>query len=157
MNNGYEKLFIQSIINVLENVAFIFPVPIEDTASDSCKLDGHKCICVDFQGPYQGKLFFCISESLSKVIAANMLGLDESEDGLEKKSIDASKEVVNIMCGNILVSLYGEEPVFDLGTPYLVEETERNLCSAGDYNITDVCLEVDGEIIKCIFAVKSKN
>ena len=31
--------------------------------------------------------------------------------------LDALKELVNLICGELTVALFGEEPVFDLGVP----------------------------------------
>ena len=49
--------------------------------------------------------------------AANVLGVETVDEAAEAHASDALRELLNITCGRFLTSLYGEEPVFDLGPP----------------------------------------
>ena len=49
-------------------------------------------------------------------LAANILGMD-SEDADDNYTYDAIKELTNILCGQFITSLFGEDMIFDLSPP----------------------------------------
>ena len=58
-----------------------------------------------------------VPNSLSKEIAANVLGLEPDDDLVREGAGDALKELLNVTCGHILTSLLGTKMVFDLSAP----------------------------------------
>ena len=75
------------------------------------------------------------------LVSANMLGTDEDSDDASEASIDALKEALNIFCGNLLTEMAGEEPVFDLGTPQVLESLSE---MSGTDLAVETWLEADG-------------
>jgi len=75
-------------------------------------------VMITFTGKTQGAISLTAPEGLCREMAANILGVDEGE--LNKQSgEDAIKELVNILCGELTVRLYGDKEVFNLTVPCL--------------------------------------
>lgn len=74
-----------------------------------------------FKGPRTGKLTLTVSRKVMTELAMNMLGeLDEGESP-DEKGRDAVKEILNMICGNLLTLWEGEDPVFNLSPPEIIE------------------------------------
>ncbi len=61
---------------------------------------------------------------LSAELAVNILGVDDEDELEEGDAADAVKELVNVICGQLLTSMFGTETVFQLTIP-TVEELDR--------------------------------
>lgn len=104
------------LIDVLERFAFALgdpadPAEIAPPAEPACLAR------MTFSGPFTGSLALLMPAALGGEIAANMLGLDPGDPALERHATDAIKEILNVVCGNLLTELAGEDPVFDLSVP----------------------------------------
>jgi hypothetical protein len=64
-----------------------------------------------------GSLTLVMPEAMAVEIAANFLGVDADDPAADVAARDALKELLNIVCGNVLTALYGQEAVFDLEIP----------------------------------------
>ncbi len=106
-----------------EMLALMFLMPEED--ADGFDQKPTKVVRVDFAGPFNGTLFLAVSESMLPELAGNMLGLldDGTGPSLEQQH-DALKELINVICGNVLPSLAGTEPVFQVCAPELCETAD---------------------------------
>ena len=58
-------------------------------------------------------------QSACREIALNFLGLDDDANIEDESAHDAFKEILNIMCGQMLTAIAGDEPIFQLGMPEL--------------------------------------
>jgi len=147
MKQSYREFLGESLMEVLEQVAFLFPVPAETDKWNDLSINNGSTLCfgITFEGPVTGRIFLLISEMLTKEIAANMLGIDEEDPDVQQKSIDATKEILNILCGNLLPKIYGKEPVFHLCTPYIIDEFENEEIEID--SIDKISLDVDGNLI----------
>jgi chemotaxis protein CheY-P-specific phosphatase CheC len=72
---------------------------------------------MEFAGPFTGALILMAPRAFCDQTAANVLGLEADEPEAQRGAEDALKELLNIACGNLLTTLAGEEPVFDLSIP----------------------------------------
>ena len=73
---------------------------------------------VSFAGYASGYCELWASKEIAKMIASNMLGLfDDNCDTINQVCLDALKETLNILCGNILTECAGSEPIFNLDPP----------------------------------------
>lgn len=155
MNQDHANILTESAMEVLEMIAYLCPLPVtEETGSNGLDSKGKSnCIGITFQGPVSGKLFITLPDLLSRIIAANMLGIDENDPELQQKSIDATKELLNIICGNVLPKLYGEKVLFRLGSPYLIENVESEITENNYSNIQIARLMVDEHLVTCIMVV----
>lgn len=120
MENEQRDTFIKVLEAVLEQLAFMFG---EAVTKDEMRVEGEKYLHVNmkFKGKQSGNLGVAIPADLSTVLASNILGLDEEEEVPSEKAIDALKEFLNIVCGQLLTTVYGDEPVFDLTVPKVSE------------------------------------
>ncbi len=102
---------------ILEEAAFIFTdelSPEDRPHVDSWKADG---VRLDFKGNPSGHLHMWASDGFAVYAASNMLGIDPDAEHAKEKGMDALKEILNMVVGNLITELYGESPVFDLGLP----------------------------------------
>jgi chemotaxis protein CheY-P-specific phosphatase CheC len=96
----------------------VFMVPEDATAEDFLSaeetfLGGS----MSFTGELNGSLVIAMPEGLAREIAANFLGVDADDESVDVAFPDALKEMLNIICGNMLTAMCGEHPVFNLTIP----------------------------------------
>lgn len=124
---NFDRTAIQATFDeVLEKLAFMFvdvvhPEQIE--AVEEPLLKGE----MRFKGPMQGSIAILAPASLTLELASNILGLDPEEIHLFPNGVDALGELLNVVCGHILTTIAGEEPVFELSVP------ETNTIDAGQW------------------------
>ena len=120
MENDRKELLVRVLEVVLEQLAFMFG---EAVTKEEMITEGEKYLhaTMSYKGLQSGSLGVAIPAEMSVVLAANILGIDEGEEVASEKSIDALKELLNIFCGQMLTTVYGEEPVFDLSVPEVKE------------------------------------
>ena len=155
MNQQYNEIITESIVDIFEKVAFLFPMPVEepgDVSPEECSQN--ICLGIKFTGHRNGDFILSLPKELTKEISANMLGVDEDDPDVEQKSIDAAKEILNIVCGNMLPKIYGEDPVFHLSAPYIAENMDENVSESGSDNFAKIQLDVDDSIVTVVFAVE---
>ena len=70
-----------------------------------------------YSGGMTGSISLIVPDDVCPEIAANVLGKDPDDAIVAAQSADALKEVLNVLCGNILTAVAGESPVFDLSVP----------------------------------------
>ncbi len=111
----------QTVVNdtlceVLENFAFMFgegcsKKKLPEGASQYLRAE------IGFKGEVCGKIAMGVSANMCPELAANILGLDADDDLAAERAGDALKEVLNIICGQVLTTVAGDEPIFDLTVP----------------------------------------
>ncbi len=75
-------------------------------------------VFISYKGDRAGAIILIVSAETAKILAYNILGIDEDEEDLPfESSMDALKELLNTICGQFITSRYGDEPVFDLTVP----------------------------------------
>lgn len=147
-----KQVVAEVVCNVLEQMAFMFGDPMElDEISEA---DGEGVLArMQFKGPFTGSMTLAAPEELCPMLAENMLGVEPDDDRAQEKAHDALKELLNVCCGNVLTSLAGEEPVFDLTVPEVrsldagewqaIVEDERNVGLSVDDCPVMVRLEIE--------------
>jgi hypothetical protein len=139
------------------SLAFLF-VMNEDEA-DQQQQGEPLVVCVDFSGPLNGALFVAVPEGMLPELTCNMLGFEEGAEppGMEVQT-DALKELLNVVCGNLLPEIAGAEAVFKvhaprLATENLIPETFQDLPPVGrstlytEYGKLDLCLFLDNHAL----------
>jgi CheY-specific phosphatase CheX len=101
--------------DVLERFTFMFTETEGDTPAFPAGNDPLQAT-IRFQGKGSGVLTVVAPRSLCQEMAANVLGMDAAEIG-ESAAEDALKELINIICGTLTWSLYGDREVFRLSVP----------------------------------------
>lgn len=116
MNAAISARLAEVTTDTLERLAFIFASPVVDApAAEESALE---TVRVDFSGAFTGGLELSLSASVLAELAANMLGADEGLTLTVDEQRDALKELVNVVCGNLLPAIAGHAQEFSIGTPY---------------------------------------
>ena len=121
-----------------EALAFMMPMPADDEPS----ADAPTVIAsVRFAGPFAGTLLLTVEQAMLAELAGNMLGMMDPDDLTAEQQIDGLKELLNVICGNLLPELAGEEAVFDVLAPEMIPGAPA---PAGDAApLASVCLALD--------------
>lgn len=101
-----------------EELALLFPEHQLSDEQSAAPLD--IAVSVDFRGPFNGRLVLEVSTSILPLAAGNMLGEHEGKQPPLQR--DALGELANVICGNVLPAIGGQEAVFHLSAPKLHEE-----------------------------------
>ena len=122
-------------VRVLEDYAFLFSDDL-DRDVPAPTPGPYLQVGMRFNGPFQGHLALMAPAPFSREVAANVLGLDLDDAQAGTSALDALKELLNITCGNLLTSLAGETPVFDLTVPAIApiaQETWKDALESPDW------------------------
>lgn len=119
MKKNLNKVISDVTIDTLEKLAFIFSSPDDDR--DSMPIDSDAVIVsAVFKGPFTGTLFIVIVKQLLPELAVNMLGVDDQDELTQEQQIDAFKETINIICGNLLLEIAEKKAVFNIDAPQIM-------------------------------------
>jgi two-component system chemotaxis response regulator CheY len=99
-----------------ESLAFVLLMPEEEDESESeqSKATSNMVGKITFTGPFTGALVLSVSTEAIPMIAANMLGLEDGTGPTPTQQQDAFKELLNVICGNILPQIAGADVVFNV-------------------------------------------
>ena len=104
MDKELQAAAVGAISHVFETMFFVFLEPYSPDSDDpppghwSPKEQGLKCR-LGFQGNLRGHLRLFLPFPLARNLATNFLGLEE--EALEQQIIDMTKELTNMICGNL--------------------------------------------------------
>ncbi len=117
MNPMLNHKLVEVTADTLEKLAFIFTFPAEE--APVIDEQSQEIVRVDFSGPFGGGMELSLPSSALGELAVNMLGAEEGEDLSPEQQRDALKELINVVCGNLLPILAGHAEEFNLRPPYL--------------------------------------
>jgi len=110
-------ILIKVCCDVFESLSFMFGEAIDLDEVDS-ESESFINVSISYKGERAGAIILIVSAETAKILAYNILGIDEDEEDLPSESyMDASKELLNTICGQFITSMFGDEPVFDLTVP----------------------------------------
>ncbi len=116
--------------DVFESLAFVLPA-FEEEPSAAPEAEDRTAATISFAGPFEGTLALSASNELLPTIAANMLGLDYGESASPEIEQDAFKELMNVICGNLLPAIAGQEVIFDVAPAQLLADGAVPVTVAG--------------------------
>lgn len=123
MSNKFDDILLNVAEETFGALAFMMAVPDDDAAEVAGETV--TTIVVEFDGPTRGALFVTVSDEIMPEIAENMLGLNFGDDPpTPDQQTDALKELLNVICGNLLPEIAGAEAVFDVSAPAVAEEQD---------------------------------
>ncbi len=115
-----------TFLEVVEKLTFMFG---EEAEMDEVEVGDEPWVeaRMKFTGDLAGSLAVIVPESLQPEIAANILGLDA--EGIDTKEMldDSLREVLNVVCGHVIMALVGQDSNFDLFAPSNEVLTGENL------------------------------
>ncbi len=105
-----------TFLDVVEQLTFMFGDPEDKNDLDTDMVD-FTLAHVDFTGDQSGTLSVAVPTRITADIAANILGL-EPEDLTDRDMLDdALGEMLNVVCGHVIMALLGPGANFKLGSP----------------------------------------
>lgn len=121
------EILYEVFADVLGRFAFLFLSPQEGAA---LPLRGRDFLCasVRFAGPFSGWITLYAAPSFGVLTAANVLGVEQKAVTSEQAE-DALKELVHVVCGELLEALAGRDVLFEPETPALQNVT-ASVCRA---------------------------
>ncbi|HNR12075.1 MAG TPA: chemotaxis protein CheX [Thermodesulfobacteriota bacterium] len=130
MGTDIGKILRTVAAEMLEGLAFIFAVPAEEDIGET---DSESLLIanVSFSGPFSGGVVVLVSKNALPELAANMLGVDTGEDISVEQQQDALKELLNVICGNLLPAVAGNREIFHIGVPAIIQQEEIASCTSG--------------------------
>ena len=147
--------------DVLGKLAFMFSFPEDER--QPLESDSSLGASVSFDGPFKGKLVIMISDEVLPELAGNMLGIDEDETTTSEQQYDALKELINVICGNLLPEIAGRQAIFRVETPQIHVESDNGDTPISTAKLSiedggcDLHLFIQGEIPQDIIAVISEK
>lgn len=108
------QLLAQVTEDTFASMAFLFP-----GGDDAGPGDDRVTLSVAFAGPHRGRLEMSLPKAILNPLAVNMLGLDEGQTPAPDQKADAVKEVLNVICGNLLPLIDDPKAVYDVSPPVL--------------------------------------
>jgi CheY-specific phosphatase CheX len=116
------ELIDRTLLQTLETMAFMFgeaqAVPAATGESRTplgllgeMRFDGHR----------SGRVAILIPRELAGEVATNLLGLDPGEPQSGEQLVDTVKELLNVVCGQLLTALEGDRAPFQLSIPRISE------------------------------------
>lgn len=139
MRDALEQAVITASLRVLETAAFMTVWPWSEQDGDMPAPD--VAANMIFSGPCSGRLTIRVAPQITTTLAMNMLGECDTCSPDDEQPRDALKEVLNMICGNVLTLWFGDDPIFELSPPQLVEPG-MVIAPFGDHRVCVVlCLE----------------
>ncbi len=135
-----------TFLDVVEKLTFMFgePAPKAEIPTEEEPWVEAR---MHFTGGRSGSLAVIVPRSLQPEIAANILGLDA--DGLDTQAVldDALREMLNVVCGHVLMELCGGDCDFELQAPTNVELDVARLAALLDDEATSAYLLDDEPVL----------
>jgi CheY-specific phosphatase CheX len=128
LEQAHQQILSETARRIFEEAAFALADSPENGPEDGYSTEPLLSFAVEFSGPFSGILTITTSERLPIILAANMLGMDDSDPDASEKPADALGEILNMICGNFLPAIAGSGPEFQINAPRQMSvETSRQL------------------------------
>lgn len=114
------------ITKVISETTYLFLDPLEEESQpdpDTWQAIG---VTIEFHGLATGTISLWVEDHFRQTAAMNMLGVDDIGGVSVEKQNDAIKEILNIVSGNLLTTLYGKQDIFELGIPTITQDAIAN-------------------------------
>jgi CheY-specific phosphatase CheX len=115
MNAAIKDILSGVVVDTLEKLAFLFAVPLEGPAPEDT--EEVATVQVRFSGPLCGGMQLGLSRPVLAELAGNMLGADDGSALSVEVQHDALKELMNVICGNLLPVICGNNAEFSIQPP----------------------------------------
>ncbi len=133
---------------VLADLAFMFTDDEDFSEVDSS--DPWLETKIGYRGAKNGDLIFRCTRSFTKLLASNLLGVDQDQASDEQAN-DAAKEFMNIVCGQLVTAMHGTDDVYNLTIPAIERmKTSPDLSlDDGDYAST---ISVENHSVQLVYS-----
>lgn len=146
MRNRINRILSRVTEEIFGKLAFMFSFPEEGFEDESPSPSAPVVTDVSFEGPFAGRVAISLSSDLLPELAGNMLGADDNEATTMEERYDALKELINVVCGNLLPQIAGKQAIFNVGTPRIADPEAAGPAD-GETLLGETLLSVEDE--KC--------
>lgn len=128
MNSDKRDTLCTTFLEVVEHLTFMFG---EIVAKQEMPLGGRDFTLarMSFAGDLAGRLAVAVPADIKGEIAANILGLDPDDLQCRSMMDDALAEMLNVVCGHVIMALAGAGANFKLVAPETLELEAENVAS----------------------------
>lgn len=120
-----------TFLEVVEQLTFMFGEPAHKAAL--LDADGDYVLAqLSFTGDVVGTLSLAVPGECVPEIAANILGLEPEEMESNSMAPDSLGEMLNVICGHVIMAIAGKGADFRLGSPSVVTATPEFLAERVD-------------------------
>ncbi len=134
-----ERAFVQAAMRTFDGLCFV--VPDETPSVDNAPLPLEGGAWVRFEGPRCGAVGVWIRGHVLDALVSNMLGSNDAPSAQDRA--DGLCELANVLCGQLLPELAGEQATFDMRPPQILPD-ERVPANEKAPECARICLQVDG-------------
>ena len=151
--NTTEQAMLGVVEETFASMAFMFPVEADPSAPQAPGAMDR--VVVEFSGPFRGSLLLSASSGMLEPLAANMLGLDEGISPSPEQQQDAFKELLNVICGNLLPAIASPREVFDVFEPCMVAPQPDDPPPLGLRDLGTLNLDLDAGHVRLMLRVEN--
>lgn len=133
MQSSTQEQLSGTFLEVVEQLTFMFgePIPKEELGAEGTEF---VTAAMTFKGDLVGELTVSVPVEITAEIAANILGLEPEEVEPEDMRRDALAEMLNVVCGHVIMAMVGTDANFKLDSPVTspVDEDQFNKMMLSD-------------------------
>ena len=116
MQNEVQSQVCSTFMEVVEKLTFMFGEVVDKSEVDSPGTP-FTLASMSFTGDVKGMLSVAVPTEMTAEIAANILGLDPEDVQPDEMMNDALAEMLNVVCGHVIMALVGTGANFKLDSP----------------------------------------
>jgi len=118
-----------------------------ETSGESCPVfDGQSIFAsITFKGSLEGRLTIHVGQESAKLIAQNMLGMDDGEEMGVEEICDAIGEVSNMVLGSIKTRIQDTYTDIQVSVPSVIIGREIKNTFGDQVQRTTVCVHLNGD------------
>jgi hypothetical protein len=102
---------------------------------------------IQYEGPVGGTLCCWCTRDFAIQLAANLLGIEPDEGDAQVGAADAVRELLNVLCGQLVTAWYGQTAIFNLSIPTVRECVEVPAPAPAEASCQ---LSISGEPFYCV-------
>lgn len=149
MNAAISGILTDVVIDTLQKLAFLFAAPLEGPAPEDTR--ELATVRVRFSGPVCGGMQLGLSRPVLAELAGNMLGADDASALSADEQYDALRELINVICGNLVPMIGGGTAEFNIQTPFI---PAAGASAAGEFASVDAVSHLSVESGICVAALR---
>jgi chemotaxis protein CheX len=118
-----------------------------ETSSDCSPITDERSVfaSITFKGSLEGRLTIHVEQESAKLIAQNMLGMDEGDEMPVEGVCDAIGEVANMVLGSIKTRIQDQYTDIEVSVPSVIIGREIKNTFGDHVQRTMVCVHLNGE------------
>lgn len=152
MQANSEQAVVDSVCHVFETSAFLSAYKLK--SGEELPPPDH-CATMTFHGAANGRVSMRVAVEVLDAVVDNLLEVADNPEEQAKRRGDVLKEMLNMICGNLLTEYFGSSPVFELSPPELLGTAELPPPTTEDYQ--RVLLNIESTLAEVMFEIQDRQ